>query len=187
MNTVTTTMNDPWYDKASWVGFWAFPPLCIVGGLLFGGVKSYLSNKEFKLQNRLFREWTPDSKMTFQEKYQDGMRRTPLLIAIQVNNLALVEHLLKQQQPGTVTSDYDNNTPLHYAAAFGTPQMMRRIIDSAQGPLPRNSYDLTPLDVAVKRPNGAEIVAMIKNEAKFKTGEVSIQIAAEHTPLIPAK
>lgn len=78
----------------------------------------------------------------------DRGERTPLVRAIMTGSDALVARMLAlgASSPGL---DREGSGPLHYAARYGTPAMVKRLVDARLArPSDQNQRDETPLDVA---------------------------------------
>lgn len=167
MQSVNAT-SETWYEQAAWPAFILSPAVCILGIVFSCVIRKHFESKEYKLQNRLFKDWTTSSQMTFKEFYRDDALRTPLQIAIQVNNLPLVEYLLTRPDLLKKTSDYDGNTALHYAAAFADLKTLQLVVANTSGPLPVSNFDQTPLDIAARRKNNPEIFKYLLEKYPFK-------------------
>jgi hypothetical protein len=116
--------------------------------------------KEYQLRNFEFVNWNPDFPIFFQDSYNDGLKRTPLQIAIQVNNLLLVQHILKNPDSQKVEVDDLLRTSLHYAAQYADPSILEEIIDKTPSPLQRDHKGQTALHYAALRAKNNETQAL---------------------------
>lgn len=112
--------------------------------------------KEYQLRNFEFINWTPDYYMKFKEFYNDGFNRTPLQIAIQVNNRFLVQHILNNPELQKVEVDKNLCTPLHYAARYADRNILEDIIDYTPSPLQGDHQGKTALHYAAMRAKTSE-------------------------------
>lgn len=113
-------------------------------GLIIGLSVRHYKNKRLL---QAFKQWTVDSTMQFHEHYSEG--RNPLQIAAEVNNVALVRHLLKNGNTALFHEDRLQNTALHYAAAFSQLDIVQLIAEQeGLSRLPQNEFHQTPLHIA---------------------------------------
>ena len=79
---------------------------------------------------------------------KDKIKRSSLLLAAKNGNLAIASFLLTQ---GAAYDDPDssNNTPLHYACAYGYPDMIDLLLTAGADPNSSNSWKLSPTAVAL--------------------------------------
>lgn len=112
-----------------------------------------MQEKAHDLLNQSFKNWTPHSKMSFRPFYeQDGLKRTPLQIAIQVNNFSLVRHILQNPDLRRFQKDVNQNSELHYAAEQDDMSILEAVAQATPvKTIPVNRRQKTPLHRAAER------------------------------------
>lgn len=102
---------------------------------------------------RKFRKWAPnepDLEEFSKYKIQPG-NRTPLLIAIQVNNEVLARKLMDKDPLFGLDRDDERGTPLHYAAKFGSLALVQSICERTDMQPAQDFHGNTALHYAASR------------------------------------
>lgn len=82
----------------------------------------------------------------------NGRGRTPLLLAVELGKVAMVDHLLAASAAGALSEhrDHQGRTALHYAALGGNPELVDRILTAGVSVDVADREGLTPLMNAVR-------------------------------------
>jgi ankyrin repeat protein len=96
----------------------------------------------------------------------DRFYKSPLIIAIQKNDLKIVEYLLNNN----VDVNYKDNfkwTPLHHAAFTGNTEIAVKLINRGANTNSKSVTGITPIMLAVKTNNQKMIELLLKNKSIF--------------------
>ena len=109
----------------------------------------------------------------------DNSKETPLHLAAEVGQVAVVNALIAAEADVNATNNY-RETPLHLAAKWGRLEVMRALIAAEAGVNATNNYRETPLHLAAKWGRLEVMRALIaegaKLEAKNNYEETPLQI-----------
>lgn len=119
-----------------------------------------------------------------------GRHETPLLAALNANQMDMAAFLLDQGADPRVKDRFDN-TALHLAARFGDPEMMRRLVDLGVNVDARNNLSKTALHIAAERRRVAAIRILAEGGADLDaldpSGRAPIDYALKHADPKPAR
>jgi len=96
----------------------------------------------------------------------DANKYTPLQYAVYNNHIFVVQILIEAKANVTVrdTKNYDQWTPLHFAAAFGKTEIVKALLKTEQDPHLLNGKYQSPLDLAATQ----EIKQILENDQKIR-------------------
>lgn len=91
---------------------------------------------------------------------KDIYQITPIASITARNHLVALEYVLKNgANPNTL--DFERNTPIHYAAASGQVRTAQLLIENGASVHIKNSYERTPLLLAVRESGNLEMVKLL--------------------------
>jgi len=105
---------------------------------------------------------------------------SPFYLPIRNNDLATLRQLIRE--PGPKTPDARGNSPLMYAAALGSLEGMRLLLDAGADPNAANAFDATPLMWCAG--DAAKVRLLLSKgahaDARSKLGRTPLMIAAAY-------
>jgi ankyrin repeat protein len=111
---------------------------------------------------------------------------SPFYLPIRNNDLAALRQLIRE--PGPAARDSRGNSPLMYAAALGSVDSMRLLLDGGADPNAANNFDATPLMWCAG--DAAKVRLLLskgaKADARSKLGRTPLLIAAYNDGAIEA-
>ena len=115
-----------------------------------------------------------------------GGEVSPFYLPIRNNDLAALRQLIRD--PGPTARDASGNSPLMYAAALGSLESMRLLLDAGADPNVSNKFDATPLMWCAG--DAAKVRLLLskgaKADARSKLGRTPLLIAAYNDGAIEA-